>query len=676
MIGPSTRELLPEPLVVGCQGAGSDELLGREWLVANKLGAYASATVLGTNTRRYHGLLVAATRPPASRILALSCLLDQLALPDEAGREAPYDLANFEFEGAFLGSGEAHLVEFRNDLAATFVYRCGVAELIKEIILAEAANAVAVRYRLLSGPAGMLRITPFVALRDVHGLRLARKPHQMTYLHYQNGIRVEDRQATPYAVHLSAAASGRERFCPDPQWWYRFRYRGELARGQEGFEDLYTPGRFELPLAADAPVQLTASLDDPKEVNFDAVVRQKRARLRKIVRALGPDADQTTRRLAVAGDAFVTQRKRPNAHPATTIVAGYHWFADWGRDALIALPGLLLETGQFQAALAMLRMFAESIDQGMVPNFFNEYGTGPRYNSIDASLWFVLAAESYVAASSDQAGWQNHLAGAVEQILRGYHDGTRCGIHADADALLEGGDRRTQLTWMDAKLGEEPVTPRDGKCVEINALWHAALRIAARRADDPHSRQLWQQVAEQVAAAFQPTFWNEQAHCLYDCVRGEQKDPAIRPNQIIAVALPDCPLAAEKQRSVVEVVRRELLTPYGLRTLSPADARYRGWYGRSGESRDRAYHQGTVWPWLMGPFIQAYLKVNGFSDPARAQAGKWLAGWDQHLPLAGVGYVSEIFDGNPPHAPAGCIAQAWSVAELLRAKRMVARGAI
>jgi len=286
----------------------------------------------------------------------------------------------------------------------------------------------------------------------------------------------------------------------------------------------------------------------------------------------------------------------------------------------------------------------------------------------------VIAADRYVAASGDEAGWRNHLVAAVGSILQQYHDGTRFGIHADADGLLAAGDADTQLTWMDAQWDGQPVTPRHGKCVEINALWYSALRVAQRRATDEQTRRQWGHMADVVAGAFERTFWNQRDGCLYDVVARGEPDDGIRPNQILAVSLPDSPLGIEKQRSVVEVVRRELLTPMGLRTLSPSDRRYRGSYGVSRESRDRSYHQGTVWPWLLGPFIEAYLKVNDFSDEARAAGAEWLAPIAEHVRTAGVGYVSEIFDGDPPHAPGGCIAQAWSVAEVLRARRMVARG--
>jgi predicted glycogen debranching enzyme len=314
------------------------------------------------------------------------------------------------------------------------------------------------------------------------------------------------------------------------------------------------------------------------------------------------------------------------------------------------------------------------MQQGMIPNRFDDYAQAAHYNSIDASLWFVLAADRYVQASGDEAAWARELAGPVERIVQSYHDGTMFDIRADADGLITGGSDQTQLTWMDVKLAGIPVTPRHGKCVEVNALWHTALRIAERRCADGPRARMFGDWAKQVANAFGPTFWNEQMGYLYDCVMGQWKDGTLRPNQVIAVALPDCPLPIDQQRAVVKAVQDALLTPVGLRSLSPYDSRYRGRFGISLESRDKAYHQGMVWGWLIGPFIEAHLRVNYFSDTAKVQARQWLGGFEAHLQEAGLGNISEVFDGDNPHAPGGCIAQAWSVAEVLRAKRLIETG--
>jgi predicted glycogen debranching enzyme len=673
----TTTELLPPPIVIACPKESPEAMLDKEWLLTNSIGAFASGTAGACNARRYHALLVAAANPPVGRLTLLNCLLDKFVITSHDGGQQIFDLSTFEFDGKFLPDARKWLWEFRNAPAATFVYRCGAAEIVKEIILADAANAVAVRYRLTGYSEGVLHLQPFVSIRDYHQLRA--EGGAFACQSHSDGVLIRDAQGPAHAVYAAVEARRQGGAGPQAgkfhfrqQWWKRFRYRNDIARGQDGYEDLFTPGHFEVPLAPGATVQFTAALDEPIKVDFDAAVEAKRQRQGRYVAGLGQRADDTTRRLAAAADTFIVARRRQGGREGATIMAGYHWFIDWGRDALIALPGLLLETRQFDTAAKVLRTFAAAIDQGMIPNCFNEYGSTPLYNSIDASLWFVLACDRYARESGDEATWRNELAPAVEQILAAYHDGTRFYIHADGDGLLCGGDPTTQITWMDAQFDNRPLTPRWGKCVEINALWHAALLAAGRRGLRPGSLDPLS-LARQVGAAFGPTFWNEARGCLFDCVGPDWKDDTIRPNQIIAVSLPDCPLPAEQKRSVVEVVRRELLTPYGLRTLAPADVRYRGRIGGSVESRERAYHQGNVWPWLIGPFIEAYLRVRDFSPAAKSQANQWLSAFDDHLRQTCLGSISEIFEGDAPHHSAGTIAQAWSVAEVLRAKRL-ARG--
>jgi len=656
----------PAPLVANCRGESLDSLLSREWLLANRIGAYASSSVIGCNTRRYHGLLAAATNPPMGRIVTLSTVMEQLTLGDET-----FELATNEFPDAFAPRGMSHLLEFVNDSAPRFVFRIGQAELTKEIILADSANALAIRYAL-KGASGTLRLSPFVAMRDFHGLRKADQPHQMTFELRHGGVIVHDRLGGRCDLHVVVDGG---HFQPLPQWWYRFLYRQDLARGQDGFEDLYSPGSFVCALSDGRSCQLTASLDQPLEVDFEDTLARRRQRQAELAESIGPDSDSTARRLAVATDAFIAQRNFPNAAPSATVLAGYHWFADWGRDAFVALPGLLLTTGRFQLARQVFHTFANAISDGMIPNRFDDYSSAAHYNSIDASLWFIIAAERYLEATGDAGFWRALLMPACHAILSAYREGTRFGIRADADGLLAGGSQHTQLTWMDTALGEEVVTPRHGKAVEVNALWHSAHQIMARRCagiDDAMARH-YARLAELIGPAMVRAFWNAQAKCLYDCITDGRVDESIRPNQILAVSLPYSPLSGRQQAAVVQTVMEHLLTPMGLRTLSPRDGRYRRRYGGSWESRDRAYHQGTVWAWLIGPFIEAYLKVKGNSPSALAQARSWLEGFDEHLNRAGLGFISEIFDGDPPHNPRGCIAQAWSVAEVLRAKCLLAR---
>ncbi|MBS3735077.1 MAG: glycogen debranching enzyme family protein [Phycisphaerae bacterium] len=679
-MGQTAAATLPEPLTVVPDRRELDELLATEWLLTNRRGAYASSTVVGCNTRRYHGLLVAATAPPMGRVVALSSVMERVVL---AGRST--ELATHEFPGAISPDGWRRLATFRQEVAVSFVFRFdgpdGPVELTKEVLLADNANAAAVRYTL-RGAAGTLHLQPLVALRDFHALRRHDPATQMTYRVADEAVCVEQRDIATRALHLRAEGA---RFEPAPDWWYRFYYRAEVARGQDAFEDLYTPGRFVIELDEGASSQFTASLDDPHPMDFATDLDRRRRRLSGVVAGLGDSADQTDRRLAVASEAFVAARHFANRAPSPTLLAGYPWFADWGRDAFIALPGLLLETGRFEEARGVFTTFADRIADGLVPNRFDDYGDAAHYNSIDASLWFIVAAERFCRATGDDAFWRQVLLPAAQAILTSYAGGTRFDIRADADMLLTGGSRHTQLTWMDAKLGDEVVTPRHGKAVEVNALWHSANRIVAARAkgaDDALADRFAEQAAL-IARAFGKAFWNADAGCLYDCLTDGQADASLRPNQILAVSLPYSPLTREQQRGVVSAVERHLLTPAGLRTLAASDSRYRRRYGGSWESRDRSYHQGTVWAWLIGPFVEALLKsAADDGDPvaprrvppfALERARAVLAPFDGQLTQAGLGFISEIFDAEAPHTPRGCIAQAWSVGEVLRARRLLAR---
>jgi predicted glycogen debranching enzyme len=362
-----------------------------------------------------------------------------------------------------------------------------------------------------------------------------------------------------------------------------------------------------------------------------------------------------------AAGQFIVQRDE-----LRSVIAGYHWFSDWGRDAMIALPGLTLATGRPEIAKDILLAFARSIDQGMLPNRFPDAGETPEYNTVDATLWFFAAADALVRATVDLQFVKEHLYEKLVNIVDWHERGTRYGIHTDADGLLACGER---LTWMDARVGDWVVTPRSGKPVEVQALWYNALRtleaFAAQFGDTVTSSRCLSLALDLVRPNFVRLFWNDGADCLYDVVNGDTRDASIRPNQIFAVSLPYTMLPEDRAHKVVDVVQRELLTPYGLRTLATTDPRYRGRYEGDQLSRDAAYHQGTVWPWLLGPFLTAYMKVNG--PESRDGMAHWLAPFREHLRTAGLGQISEIFDGDPPHQPRGCIAQAWSIAEILRA---------
>ncbi|MBI5723643.1 MAG: glycogen debranching enzyme family protein [Planctomycetes bacterium] len=661
---------LPAPITVNCKGHDLDHLLSLEWLQTNRLGAYSSSTVVGCNTRRYHGLLVAATLPPVGRMVALSSLMEWLDFGDQS-----HELGCSEFPGNFAPKGYDYVTEYRDDVAATTVFEVGPARLIKESILAEDANAVAVRYTL-KGASGRLRFRPFAAMRDFHHLRTLGDPQQFSFEQLDDStVAIIDGRGPGNRVVVRIKGGV---FKPDPQWWSRFCYRTDIHRGQYGCEDIYCPGWLVAEDVADGQsIQITASLDGPVKVDFEAEVAARRDRLAKLAASVRADGDETAVRLAMAGDAFLTDRTFKGGPAAQTLLAGFHWFADWGRDAFISMPGLLLSTWQFGAARQVFNAFLRHLSEGMIPSRYDDYASAAHYNSVDASLWFIVAADRYLEASGDDTFWTKTLLPACREILDNYRKGTRYDIHADADGLLYAGAHNTQLTWMDACQAGNPITPRHGKPVEVNALWYCAHRMLAERCkgvDDRLARKYDSQ-AKQIGESFAKAFWHAENGCLHDCITDGFPDAAIRPNQILAVSLPFSPLSAQQQAGVVKVVQEQLLTPFGLRSLSPLDSRYRRGYGGSWESRDKAYHQGTVWAWLIGPFIEAYLRVNGPTRQAVAKAREFLEPFDAHLAEAGLGYVSEIFDGDQPHEPKGCIAQAWSVGELLRAKLLVAQAA-
>ncbi|MBN1553938.1 MAG: glycogen debranching enzyme family protein [Phycisphaerae bacterium] len=660
-----TNSLAPlRPAVVPCNQFHRDQLLSMEWLRANRLGAYSSSTVIGCNTRRYHGLLVAANLPPVGRIMALSTVMEQLVI-----RGRTYDLATNEFVGTFSPAGYANLTEFQDGPDACFVYTLGGTTLIKRVILSDDANAVAVHYEL-DGPADELILRPFVALRDFHALRSASAQEMVVAPRKDGGVTVEDKLSGYPGLFLRATHAP---FQNEPQWWYRLLYRVDLARGQESNEDIYSPGRFVFQPGETNECTLGASLGEPPKLKYRAVLSRRR-RTQAEVLAPFENAPLPLRRLAVASDVYIVDRSTSSGGGAS-ILAGFPWFADWGRDAFIALPGLLLCTRRFELARRVFGTFIDALDEGMIPNCFDDYTHKAHYNSVDASLWFVIAAERYLRATNDEEFWNDVLAPACRDVLTWYADGTRFGIHADADGLLSAGSRETQLTWMDAKFNHEAITPRWGKAVEVNALWYCAHRILAQRLEttDRAAAGAFAEQARRIGEAFVAVFWNRHFEWLHDVVNEDGTDASLRPNQIFAASLPYSPLSLGQQGCILRAIRENLFTPMGLRTLSPRDRRYRQRYGGCGESRERAYHQGTVWAWLMGPYIEAHLKVeNAAATPkAIAQAEAWLSELDAHLDTAGIGQISEIFDGSAPHEPHGCYAQAWSVAEVLRAKCLI-----
>ncbi|TFG45340.1 MAG: hypothetical protein E4H40_08400 [Candidatus Brocadiia bacterium] len=452
-----------------------------------------------------------------------------------------------------------------------------------------------------------------------------------------------------------------------------------MERGQDFIEDLWSPGLFKSQI--DSPGQIILWADFSSRCNPEnlikadiEILRQEFAEHQTRICAKARNKDIKLRTLYQASDAFITKKNTPDG-VKTTILAGYPWFADWGRDAFISLPGLLLCTSRFEQAKNVLTTFAQTADDGMIPNRFDDYTNTACFNSVDASLWFINSAFEYLKYTEDFQTFEQQLLPTIRWIIDSYYQGTHFDIHADEDSLITAGSPDTQLTWMDAKFNGIVFTPRYGKAVEINAMWYNSHCLLAEfyAERDTEAAEHYHRLADKVENSFQQRFWNEQTGYLNDCVLPDgSADSSCRPNQIFAVSLPFSAINDDQQKKVVETVERELLTPFGLRTLSPRDSRYKGIYTGPQSRRDEAYHQGTVWPFLIGGFIAAYLKVNDHSCQARQKCEEFIAPLLRHLTEQDcIGQISEIFDGDPPHHPRGCFAQAWSVAELIRAWHLI-----
>jgi predicted glycogen debranching enzyme len=655
-----------------------DELLNCEYLLTNTRGGYSASTVIGCNTRRYHGLLIGALDPPANRILSLSNLLETIITDGQLQH-----LATFEFNEKFSPAGFSHIRRFTRDAGAHFDYQLDGIELIKSVYLARNDDLVLVQYDFKTVEKAFdFILRPFAALRDFHSLQKSYAPLCSAQL--DNGLFIC--HDVPGSCELLVNCR-QMTYVKDPQWWFNFVYRQDHSRGQDFLEDLWTPGFYKCTVNSPRKIVLKACFGNPCDAqllagaNIKTVVAELN-KAQQLVVAGARTKDATIRKLALAADQFICRRPRAllsqdnsGDNHRTTLLAGFPWFFDWGRDAFIALPGLLLAAGRNEDARSVLTTFAAAADEGMIPSRFDDHSQTAYFNSIDASLWFINAAFQYLKTVGDETTFTEQLLPVILQIVDSYRSGTRFDIHADSDGLITGGNDQTQLTWMDAKFGGVAFTPRYGKAVEVNALWfnalcHLAKFYANRNIEKANS---FDKLAKTVSRNFTNLFWNEQTGYLNDCIHPDgTADISCRCNQILAVSLEFSPLSIEQQRQIVDVVRSELLTPYGLRSLSPKDPDYKGTYSGPQRRRDESYHQGTVWAWLIGPFIEAWLKVNEFSPQSRQKAQEFIEPLVKHLTeQACLGSISEIFDGEPPHEPKGCFAQAWSVAEVIRALLLI-----
>jgi predicted glycogen debranching enzyme len=635
----------------------------REWLCTNGIGGFASGTVSGVLTRRYHGLLLAALKPPLGRTL-LVAKLEETVEYDGLRRALG---ANRWSDGSASPRGYHDIERFRLDgTTPVWTYAVGDALLEKRIWMEQGANTTYVRYRVLRarGPV-RLEAQALLNYRDYHATTRG-EGWWMMVEPVPAGLRVTAFEGARPFVALAAGAE-----CQLAHIWYhRFELARERERGLDAQDDHLQAGTFLATIEPGRDCTIVLSAAEAPSLDGEAAWQRRQRHESGILdawRRAQPAAARTPGwidQLVLAADQFVTVRPLADDPDGMSIIAGYPWFGDWGRDAMISLPGLLLVTGRQEAAAKILATFARFVDRGMLPNRFPDAGEAPEYNTVDATLWYFEAIRAYHEATGDDALLKT-LFPVLEDIVRWHRDGTRYGIAEDpADGLLRAGEPGVHLTWMDAKVGDWVVTPRIGKPVEVNALWYNALAAMAgfaRRLDRP--AETWERLAARVAGSF-ARFWNEEAGCCYDVIDGPAgHEDALRPNQIFAVSLFHTPLPPDRQRQVVDACSRQLLTSFGLRSLAPGHPDYQGRYAGGPRERDGAYHQGTVWGWLLGPFALAHLRVHGDRDAARG----FLAPVAHHLTDHGLGSIAEIFDGDPPFSPNGCFAQAWSVAEGLRA---------
>jgi predicted glycogen debranching enzyme len=665
------------PVRVGWRPAdGVDALLDREWLVTNGLGGYATGTIAGVCTRRYHGLLVAAL-PALGRVVMLSHLSDRVRLSHR--RSARLD-AEERAVGLALHGAE-HLQEFRLELGLpVWTYQVNGVVVEKRLLLPHGQNTVHVRYRLLAGE-GPVRLT----LRpDVHfrphdaSVSSALQRYRLAAGDGRYEIASEDARFPPLRLALHGR---RPALTLEEERLAEVVYRVEGSRGYDQQGDLFSPGFFRVDLDRGAAVTLVASTEPWETVAAltpgQAAGAERARREALLERAAGAASTRPLAELVLAADAFVVEpmgrvpgqaRARAGGDAPRTVIAGYPWFTDWGRDTMISLEGLTLRTGRTAEAGAILRAFARHVKDGLIPNLFPEGDSEGLYHTADATLWLFHALDRYVAWTGDR-GTLRGLLPTMEEIFRRHVEGTRFGIGVDPhDGLLRQGAEGYQLTWMDAKCDGWVVTPRRGKAVEINALWYRALRALERWLSEERgagAARAVRDAAERARESFNERFWYAEGGHLFDVVDGEggKDDPSFRPNQILAVALPDAVLDPGRWRAVVDAVRERLLTPVGLRSLSRDHPDYKATYHGDLRTRDAAYHQGTVWSWLVGPFVDAWRKVH---PDDREGARRFTEGLVAHLGHACVGQVSEVFDAEPPFTARGCIAQAWGVAELLR----------
>ncbi|MCX8130459.1 MAG: amylo-alpha-1,6-glucosidase [Clostridia bacterium] len=632
----------------------------KEWLITNGTGGYASSTIIGANTRRYHGLLIASLNPPVNRCMLLS-KIDESVIVDGNTHE----LCSYESSEG-IKHGYHYLERVTVKHLPVFNFRVEDIFIEKKISMVYGENTVVIAYHIINGLRDIkLRLTPLVNCRDHHensnkaNMNFRQQCSLRSVVVFPEGY--DNRNGVNIFCSTGSFVQEKDKYLVNME------YAIERERGLNSKDDHYIPGYFDIKLDAGEEKYISVLATTERIIkNTDgrALIDAEEKRVETLVDSSGY-IDGFARQLVAASDKFIVARQSTGTK---TIIAGYPWFTDWGRDTMIAFPGLTLATGRFQDAREILHTFARYVKNGLVPNMFPDEGQEPIYNTVDASLWYFEAINKYLQYTGDHEYIKNKLFGIMNEIIHAYATGTDFGIKMDRDGLISAGDKTTQLTWMDVKVGDWVVTPRHGKAVEINALWYNALKIMANLSEKyGYTNTNYEEMASKAKKAFIDSFWNEKEQCLVDVITEGKKDCSIRPNQIFAVSLSHHIIEGDMAKKVVSRVWKDLYTAYGLRSLAPDEKDYIGIYKGDIYKRDGAYHQGTVWAWLLGHFITAYMKAFGYNEDSRKQALRFIEPMKDHMRDACIGSISEIFDGNEPLLPRGCFAQAWSVAEILRA---------
>jgi len=654
------------------------DVITREWLVTNGIGGYSSTSIVGINTRKYHGLLVAALNPPGERTVCLEKLDEDLLVGGETFR-----LGANEFSETIFPQGHKFIEEFALNPYPTYSYKAGNVELKKTIFLPHQKNASVILYHATNHNATDVKIKlyPLLNYRYYHNITDNHR-YPLRFIQQNSSKTTQISFQNPQATIMCQVPEGR--FVGALNWVSRMHYRDESSRGEAAFDDCFQPGYFELTLPAQAVKAFAVVCAVGRSSQDAKVVLDSLASLQDAEAALVAELNHKESILSgfykthptilqsdwlnwtlFAADSFIVQ----NAQAKKDIIAGYHWFEPWGRDTFISLPGLLLVTGRYGEAKEILQSFIGYLKGGLIPNFIADKTGDLAYNTVDGTLWYINALLQYLKYTGDYEFVRGELWGNLQSIIEHYQRGTMFGIRVDEDGLLLHGP---QLTWMDASVDGVEVTPRAGKAVEIEALWYNALKtmeLLADRFGEDALKQEYFELAERARKSFNSKFWNPLRSCLFDVLEPKSIDPSMRPNQILAVSFDYSMLNVEDSRKVVEVVEKDLATPYGLRTLSLDDPKFIGKCYGDRRSRDAAYHNGTIWPWLLGPYITAYLKVHDYSPESRKESlEKYLLPFfTDGIRHGCLGTVNEIYDCDPPNEPRGAVSQAWSVAEPLRA---------